>query len=101
MRRAGAPPLGLFASGRYPEESFALEEGDFMILMSDGVRELRNPRGEILDFQGIEKALRPFQDESAEDIVKKIFLSMDSFSKGRPAHDDRTVLCVKIGKGAN
>jgi len=99
IRGAGAQPLGLFPDLRYPEEKLSLEEGDFVVLISDGVRELLNPRGEEFGLKGAEKALVAIPRESAQEIVKRFFQAMDGFAKGNPAHDDRTVLCVKIGGG--
>jgi len=99
IRRAGAPPLGLFLETRYPEEKMVLEEGDAVILISDGVRELRNPKREEFGLPGVEKALNPFPQGSADEAVKQLFRAMDQFSKWSPAHDDRTVCCVKIQKG--
>lgn len=99
IRWGGAQPLGLFPDTRYPEEKLSIEEGDFVVLISDGVRELRNPRGEEFGPGGMEKALDSFPVESADQWVKRLFQAMDEFSKGNPAHDDRTVLCLRIGKG--
>ncbi len=100
IRRGGAQPLGLFPDIRYPEEKLTVEDGDFAIIISDGVRELRSPRGEEFGPSGMEKAVDSVPAESADQMVKRIFRSMDEYAKGNPAHDDRTVLCIRIGKGA-
>ena len=97
LRKGGGPPLGLFAETRYSEEKIPMEEGDFMVLMSDGVKELRSPRGVEFGYEGMEKALDSFSGNSAEEIVKRLFLTMDEHSKKNPAHDDRTLFCLKIG----
>lgn len=99
IKKGAAPPLGILSNGKYPQETMTMEEGDFVLLISDGVRELLNPRGEELDYPGIEKALQGLGGKTAKEIVKSFFQSMESYSKGHPAHDDRTVLCMKIGKG--
>lgn len=92
-----AQPLGLFLDVRYPEETFSFEGGDFFLLISDGVRELRNPRNEEFGLERTKKALDSFSLESAEHVVQQLFHAMDEFSKGNHAHDDCTVLCVKLG----
>lgn len=96
IRDGSAPPLGLFSETRYLERELSLNKGDYVILTSDGVRELRNFRGEEFGPKGMEKAATPFSSESAEGIVKRLFHAMDEFSNGGLAHDDRTVLCVKV-----
>jgi sigma-B regulation protein RsbU (phosphoserine phosphatase) len=97
FRKGGAPPLGLFAETCYSEEKIPMEEGDFLVLVSDGVRELRSPRGEEFGYEGMEKALDSFSRNSAGGVVQHLFQAMDEFSRKIPAHDDRTVLCLKIG----
>jgi len=94
-----AQPLGLFPDVRYPEEAVTLEEGDLVVLISDGVKELRNPKGEELGLEGIERAMDSLPSRSAEDTVKALFRSMDAFRKGSSAHDDRTVVCIKMEGG--
>ena len=71
------------------------------MLISDGVRELRNPRGDEFGYRGVEKALGSLNGRTAEATIQTLFHAMDEFSRGYPAHDDRTVLCIKIGKGKN
>jgi len=98
VRRASAQPLGLFLQTRYTEEKMNLEEGDTIIMISDGVRELRNPKGEEFGLAGAEKAFNSFPQETAPETVRRLFQAMDSYSHGRLAHDDRTVLAIKIEK---
>ncbi len=53
-----------------------------------------------LVFEAVRRAVDSVPAESADQMVKRIFRSMDEYAKGNPAHDDRTVLCIRIGKGA-
>ena len=101
IRGDGGRPLGLFAGGNYPEARLAWEEGDLAFLMSDGVKELRGQRGDEWGYEGVEGSIKMNAAQPAGEIVQGVFHSMDSFAKGRPAHDDRTVLCVKMTKGGN
>jgi len=98
VREGGAPPLGLFAGIPYAEQKIPVEPGDFFVVITDGVRELRNPRGEEFGPKGMEKVFSKGPlTASAPDMVKLIFQGMGGHSRGVPAHDDQTILCLKIG----
>jgi len=43
-----AMPLGSFADFQYQQKEFHLQEGDAVLLMSDGYSEMFNPHGEML-----------------------------------------------------
>ena len=99
IRTASAQPLGLFPDIFYPEEKFSLNDEDSMLLISDGAKELRNPKGEEFGRGGLEKAFVSASGELADETVRQIFRSMDRFSNGNSAHDDRTILCIKVTQG--
>lgn len=44
-------PLGIWTGTQYTERTFALEAGDRLTLLSDGVVEAQNARGELLGFE--------------------------------------------------
>lgn len=92
------PPLGLFTDAQYEDSQMRYEDGDVVVLISDGVKESRNPKGMGLGTSVIEEYLRQqafFQ--SADEIVCGIFELMEKHLQGGAAHDDRTVFCVKLG----
>ena len=96
VREGAAQPVGMFPETHYPEARLSVGPGDYAVLISDGVRELRNPRGEEFGLEGTGKSLNSLSMESADQVVKRVFAAMEAFAKGNPAHDDRTVLCVRI-----
>jgi serine phosphatase RsbU (regulator of sigma subunit) len=54
----GALPMGMIAEAEFSLASFVLEQGDSLILMSDGVVEAQGPRGALLGFERINELLR-------------------------------------------
>lgn len=58
-------PLGIAAEAQYTEETFALAVGDRLTLLSDGVVEARNARGDLFGFERTEA----ISTESAEAIA--------------------------------
>jgi CHASE2 domain-containing sensor protein len=93
------PPVGVFTDSSYVTVKRPYSEGDVLMLLSDGVPELRNTKGSPI---GIEKIKQFFEtkafDESASSLTEGLFALMDSHLGGGRAHDDRTILCVKFGK---
>jgi hypothetical protein len=58
MQIEGALPLGILSGMDFPVTSFALEPGDSLLIMSDGVAEAQNAQGELFGFERIEEMLR-------------------------------------------
>lgn len=48
--RATGMPLGLMSGMNYEERTYRLEDGDLMVLTSDGITEAHNPEGEMYGF---------------------------------------------------
>ena len=58
MQIEGALPLGILPGMDFPVTTFCLEPGDSLLMMSDGVVEAQNERGELFGFERIEQMLR-------------------------------------------
>jgi len=88
-------PLGIAPEEKYGEHGFRLEEGDRLMLLSDGVVEARNARGELFGFERTqaisaepataiaEAALRYGQ---ADDITVLTLTRMGSATVGTEMH---------------
>jgi hypothetical protein len=78
----GGLPLGLAPDAEYPEQVFPLGLGECLTLLTDGVVEARNQKGELFGFdrtQGLSRA-----------TAKEIARSAQAFGQ----EDDITVLCL-------
>jgi hypothetical protein len=58
MQIEGALPLGILTGMDFPITSFQLEPGDSLMIMSDGIAEAQNARGELFGFERIAGMLR-------------------------------------------
>ena len=58
MQLEGALPLGIMLGADYSIAHFHLEEGDTLMLMSDGVAEAQNAHGKLFGFDRIDHLLR-------------------------------------------
>jgi serine phosphatase RsbU (regulator of sigma subunit) len=100
LKGAQGRPLGLFEEVEYETSEVPFQEGDAFLLISDGVKELRNPRGEEF---GLERLKSFFEGEArhrrkSTEIIHNLFQAMQSYQKGMAAHDDRTLVCVRFSE---
>ena len=58
MEMEGALPLGIISDMEFPVVSFKLEQGDTLVLMSDGVAEAQDAHGRLFGFERISEMLR-------------------------------------------
>jgi len=89
-------PLG--GPGTISEElrSTELEEGDTLLMMSDGLAEVFNPEREILDYPRVRECFQEVAERSATDIVRRLAREGRRWANGRPQDDDITLVAAKI-----
>jgi CHASE2 domain-containing sensor protein len=98
LKGAQGTPLGIFSESDYETADSSFEPGDLFLLISDGVKELRNPRGEELGMERLREFLtREGKNRTtAKGVIEGLFKRMQEHQKGRPPHDDRTLVCVRF-----
>lgn len=96
----GGPPLGIFEDAEYASQEISFEPGDLFLLITDGLRELRNPKGEEFGMERLRRIVEACGQEgrSAAETMKKLKDAWTSFQNRASAHDDYTVMCVRFPK---
>ncbi len=116
--RAGHPPLFLKKSSNlqtikpqglgialvgnelfsnYIEEvDIKLSDGDIIMLITDGVNEIRNSSGEEFNFQRVSDFLLS-HNSSAQKLLKQFLHNIDEFKDGASQIDDLTVFTISFG----
>lgn len=77
------------------EGSFQLNEGDSILLYTDGVTEAMNPRGEAFEEENLMATFSEFSHLPAVDILQSITRKIKDFTASREQHDDITMVCIK------
>jgi hypothetical protein len=54
----GSLPLGMIESAEFSNSRFKLNEGDHLVLISDGIAEARNTEGQLFGFERVQDLLR-------------------------------------------
>ncbi len=82
----GNLPVGLLADATYSSDRCQMRPGDRLILVTDGVTEAENARGDMFDSERLERVAG--KSKSMEDI----FTAVADFCGGTPLNDDCTVV---------
>jgi serine phosphatase RsbU (regulator of sigma subunit)/ligand-binding sensor domain-containing protein len=96
--RIEAYPLGIRPDTRYPVEEIQLEPHDYIIFCSDGIVEAENPAGDQFGYDQTEETIRKgcAEELSPEQLIDRIFSTVEEFADSTPQGDDRTVVVLKI-----
>jgi serine phosphatase RsbU (regulator of sigma subunit) len=95
--RASGVPVGGMKEPEYAQVELALEEGDVVVVASDGIEEQLDARHEAFGADRLREVLRELAGQSANAIADGVLAATDRFlGPGRPASDDRTVVVLKV-----
>ena len=88
--------MGVFDDFHYAGGELVLEDGDALVLYTDGVTEAFNTRGEQFSESGLERVLKAFPDAlGAKELVGGIVDSVYAHAGEQPQSDDITLLAIK------
>jgi phosphoserine phosphatase len=91
-----AMPLASLA----PAVTLDLEPGDLLVLLSDGIYEYHDVRGEQFGEARVEALLRENHGKTMAELSAILFSAVHAFAQGAPQEDDMTVVLVKRAVGA-
>jgi sigma-B regulation protein RsbU (phosphoserine phosphatase) len=97
----GGLPVGAFDFGTYAEGNLELQDGDLLLLYTDGLTETKSPDGE--DEYGLERLdtfLREHRHLDVADLLPRIDKELQLFRGRREAEDDITLIALKIAPAA-
>lgn len=89
-------PLGFLKQIKLTSKTIKLEEGDSLILLSDGFDERKNYKKQIWGYQKVREELSKIcrENQNAESIAKELVSSCDLFALGFPNDDDMTIVVI-------
>jgi serine phosphatase RsbU (regulator of sigma subunit) len=91
-----AVPLGSMTNYQYKQQELAIEAGDVIVLMSDGLPERFNDENEMLDYAATKHALAVAAHQPPQVIIDHFVSVGDEWSNGRPQDDDITFVVLKV-----
>src|SRR5262249_34013339 len=89
-------PLGMIAGMKYEDSSLnCLQEGDMIVIVTDGFYEWRNPNNEEFGLERLKETIRQARDSSPADLITKLNEAVKNFSRGTKQEDDLTAVVLR------
>ena len=93
-------PLGGFADATYQEWESTLQDGDTVLLMTDGFPELLNDQGEPLGYQRARSIFAASVSVRPDVVIKNLAREAEKWSGDRSPDDDITFLVLQARENA-
>ncbi len=89
------PGLSMIAGARFTQGGCLLQNGDTIVIYSDGVTEAKNNQEEMYEEERLSELLNNASGLEATAIMDKILKSVDRFALGAEQADDISVIVVR------
>ncbi len=94
--QTGGMVLGFLRDQEYRQESVRLSSGDFLVLFTDGITEVKNTSGEEFGDQRLIKFIKSHMDKNPQELRGLLFEEINSFSALPELEDDATFAIVYV-----
>lgn len=94
-RPTGFPLAAMPLARPRPPLMLRLEPGDMLVLLSDGIYEYSNPRGEQFGEERVMEVVAAHRRSRMEPLAAALLAALQAFAAGAPQEDDITVVLVK------
>lgn len=91
----GAAPIGMGGIVPFTEVSVPFEPGDMVLCYTDGINEFTNPADEMFGFERLHETVKKLHGSDPERLIEEVYQEVITFSQGREAEDDVTLLAIK------
>jgi sigma-B regulation protein RsbU (phosphoserine phosphatase) len=89
-------PLGAMPQfNLQPAQRLRLEPGDVLGLISDGIYEYGNPRGELFGEARVGEVVRACRGLPMQELVTRLLIAVQEFGDGADQADDVTVVVIR------
>jgi serine phosphatase RsbU (regulator of sigma subunit) len=91
----GSFPVGLIPEARYSTSRVTLEQGDTLVLFSDGVTEAADLHEQMYGVPRLSQVLEGQHESPLDQLKKRVVDSVDDFARGASQADDITLLFIR------
>ena len=92
----GGPLVGIFEKGNYRQHEVRIEDGDLILMFSDGVYEAMNAAGELFGEGRLLGPVLSAADAGPAEICHAIWREVRTFAQGSEMTDDRTLVVARF-----
>jgi len=91
----GSFPVGLIPEASYSTSRVTLEQGDTLVLFSDGVTEAADLHEQMYGVPRLSQVLEGQHESPLDQLKKRVVDSVDDFARGASQADDITLLFIR------
>ena len=96
LKRTGIP-LGIRPDTQYSGDAdVALEAGDIVLLVTDGIEEAMGPDESFFGEERTLEVVRSNRNKSSREILEQLYRAVRDFSQNTPQVDDVTAILFKV-----
>ena len=88
-------PLGLMPEAVYTGAETTFDDGDVLVLYTDGITEAAKPSDEMFERERLIEVAAANHRQAPNALAVSIETAVDAFVEGHPYHDDRTLVILK------
>lgn len=93
---ADSPPIGIVEQLNLTKPQLInMEEGDLFIVLSDGIYEASNAKGEPFGLERVKRIINLNQGQTVQELLEHLRHGLDTFTEHAKPSDDRTALIIK------
>ncbi len=89
-------PLGAVANYDYQERRVTLQDGDTILLLTDGLPEMFNEHKQMFDYHRVEDIFKRNADQSAQQVIDRLVEAGRQWRPHANPNDDVTFVVIKI-----
>ena len=93
----GGTVVGLIPGVSYSDAAVPIEEGDLLVLFTDGITETMNAADEEWGEANLIEAIQKCKDGCSRAMIAHIMRAADEFAAGAEQHDDMTLVVLRFG----
>jgi sigma-B regulation protein RsbU (phosphoserine phosphatase) len=94
---ATSPPLGILPDLSFESDpEIPLEEGDLLLLLTDGVPEAQSGDEEFFETERVLQVVGEHRVRSSREIIDRLYAAVRAFSDGAPQLDDITAVVARV-----
>lgn len=88
-------PLGIYKNKPYKSNSIELQQGDLVLLYTDGIINSRNPLGKHFGTEKLKQEINGMNNLDAREVVNRLLESIRNYEEGSAQSDDISMLALK------
>jgi serine phosphatase RsbU (regulator of sigma subunit) len=87
--------MGVFKEAQYAADTVVLEDGDVLVMYTDGITEMFDSDEQEFGEQRLEELVRQHATCSAQELSDLIVEAVSDFAQGQGVADDETLVIIK------